>query len=352
MLANDLLTWYAAHGRDLPWRRTNDPYAIWVSEIMLQQTQVDTVLPYYERFMVRFPDAQALAKATQEEVLNLWEGLGYYARARNLHRAAGIIVERFSGQLPQTERELIELPSVGQYTAAALLAIAFDQDTLALEGNLRRVLTRLSDLHLDPRRPEGERKLRQYGLSLLPSGRASDFNQALMDLGALICTPRSPDCHICPLSNECLARKNGTQGELPLRRPKRPLPLRRAVAAVMFDNDNLLITRRPEGGLLGGLWGFPGGFTEDGESNRQVLSRVIKDQLNLDVEIHRSLAPLTHTYTHFRASLQPYICQVRTTSPHLRERDDVRWVKTNDLDSVPMGKLDRMLARGLEPLLI
>lgn len=348
MLSDNLLAWYAEHGRELPWRRTKDPYPIWVSEIMLQQTRVDTVLPYYARFMARFPTLAALADAPQEKVLKVWEGLGYYARARNLHRAARIIVDRFDGHLPPLERELKELPGVGRYTADALGAMAFDRDTLAVEGNLRRVLTRLFDLHLDPRHAAGEREVRRHGRSVLPTGKASEFNQALMDLGALICTPRAPACLECPIATHCLAYHNGTQEQLPIRKPKQPLPLRQAVAAVLHENASLLITRRPEGGLLGGLWGFPSGFKEHGESDRLALSRVVKDQLGLEFEVDRPMPALAHVYTHFRAALQPFICRARSTSRHLRERSDVRWVKAEELDSVPMGKLDRMLATELD----
>lgn len=348
MLSHDLLAWYADHRRDLPWRHTNDPYSIWVSEIMLQQTRVDTVLPYYKRFMARFPTAAALANATQEEVLKLWEGLGYYARARNLHRAAQIIVDRFDGHLPPLERELDRLPGIGRYTADALGAIAFDRDVLALEGNLRRVITRLFDLHLDPRLPEGEREIRRLGLTVMPPGRASEFNQALMDLGALICTPRAPACVECPIATHCIAHHNGTQEQLPFRKPRPPLPLRQSVAAVLHENERLLITRRPEAGLLGGLWGFPGGFITNGESNPLALSRVVKDQLGLEIVVDRPMPALSHTYTHFRAALQPFTCRVRSSSRHLRERGDVRWVKVEELDNVPMGKLDRMLATELE----
>lgn len=347
MLSDNLLAWYGEHGRDLPWRQTRDPYAIWVSEIMLQQTRVETVLPYYQRFMDRYPTVEALAETSLEEVLKLWEGLGYYARARNLHQASRIVVDHFGGELPASEQELAVLPGIGRYTVDALGAIVFHRDTLALEGNLRRVLTRLFDIHLDPRRPEGERELRQRGMSALPAGRASEFNQALMDLGALICTPRSPACDACPLTADCLAFQNATQEELPIRRPKAPLPLRQAVAAVLHENDNLLIARRPEGGLLGGLWGFPGGFQEAGESNRLALQRVVKEQLGLEIEVELPLLPLTHAYTHFRVDLQPYVCQVRSNSGHLHERDDVRWVKVPDLDNVPMGKLDRLLTSEL-----
>ncbi len=350
MLSDNLLAWYAEHGRDLPWRRTRDPYAIWVSEVMLQQTRVETVLPYYLRFMDQYPTVESLAGARLEEVLKLWEGLGYYARARNLHRASRIIADRFGGELPTSEVELAALPGIGRYTADALGAIVFHRDALALEGNLRRVLARLFDIHLDPRRPEGERELRHRGRSILSGGRASEFNQAFMDLGALVCTPRSPACNACPLAADCLAFQNGTQEELPFRQPKGPLPLRQEVAAVLHENDNLLISRRPEEGLLGGLWGFPSGYKEAGESNQLALRRVVKEQLGLEIEVELLLSPLVHAYTHFRVDLQPYTCQVRSNSGHLREREDVRWVKAQELQDVPMGKLDRMLASELEKM--
>jgi A/G-specific adenine glycosylase len=348
MLSDNLLAWYAEYGRDLPWRRTSDPYAIWVSEIMLQQTRVETVLPYYLRFMDRYPTVEVLAEATLEEVLKLWEGLGYYARARNIHQASRIVVDRFGGDLPESEQELAALPGIGRYTADALGAIVFHRDMLALEGNLRRVLTRLFDIHLDPRRPEGERELRQSGMFILPAGKASEFNQALMDLGALICTPRSPACDACPLAAECLAFHNGTQEELPVRQPRGPLPLRLAVAAVLHENDNLLISRRPERGLLGGLWGFLSGYKEAGESNQLALQRVVKEQLGLEIEIELPLPLFSHAYTHFRVDLQPFTCKGRSGSGHLREQEDVRWVKALELADVPMGKLDRMLASELE----
>lgn len=208
--------------------------------------------------MARYPTVEALAEASLEEVLVLWEGLGYYARARNLHKAARIVVERFGGDLPTSEKDLAQLPGIGRYTSDALGAIVFHRDTLALEANLRRVFTRIFDLHFDPGRPDGERELRKRGMAILPTGRASEFNQALMDLGALLCTPRSPTCDACPLAGDCLAFQNGTQEQLPIRQPRGPLPHRQAVAAVVREGDNLLISRRPESGLLGGLWGFPG----------------------------------------------------------------------------------------------
>ncbi len=344
-LAKDLLAWFAKSGRDLPWRRTPDPYAIWVSEVMLQQTRVETALPYYERFMERFPDVQSLAAASEEELLRLWEGLGYYSRARHLHQAANQVVARFGGRIPESPDRLQELPGIGRYTAAAIAAIAFGQDTLALDGNLRRVLARLFDIHLDPRAPDGARELQRRAAAILPRGRASEFNQGLMDLGALICKPRAPACPSCPLARYCLARRRGTQEQLPVRTPGRSIPDRLAVAAVWVENGKVLIRRNPSKGLLAGLWGFPGGLLAEGEDERVGLRRLIEQQLEIQIRLGDPLPRLKHSYSHFRVTLQPFACQL--VGRKLRERAGYRWVKVQDLRALPMGRLDRQLADRL-----
>ncbi len=313
---------------------------------MLQQTQVETVLPYYERFMRRFPNVETLAKARLEEVLQVWEGLGYYSRARHLHQSANLVVDRFGGKLPRSTELLEQLPGIGRYAAAAIAAIAYGQDTLALEGNLRRVLARLFDLHLDPRSPEGERKLRQLGDSILPHGEASDFNQAMMDLGALICKPRAPACMVCPVARHCLARRRGTQHQLPVRTSRGPLAQRQAVAAVWQLNGRVLVRRNPTKGLLGGLWSFPGGLLEEGETPLAGLRRLTDQQLGIAVQVGSSLSPLKHTYSHYKVTLQPYRCQF--ASRQLRERKDTRWIDLTELRKLPMGKLDRRLADELQ----
>jgi A/G-specific adenine glycosylase len=344
-LTKDLLAWFVESGRDLPWRRTLDPYAIWISEVMLQQTQVETALPYYERFMERFPDVHSLAAASEEELLRLWEGLGYYTRARHLHQAANQVVARFGGRIPESPDRLQELPGVGRYTAAAVASIAFGQDTLALDGNLRRVLARLFDIHLDPRSPAGGRELQRRAAAILPRGKASEFNQGLMDLGALICKPRAPDCPSCPLARYCLARRRGTQEQLPVRPPRRSIPDRLAVAAVWEENGKLLIRRNPSGGLLAGLWGFPGGLLAEGEDERAGLRRLIEQQLEIQIRLGDPLPRLKHSYSHFRVTLQPFRCQA--AGRRLRERAGTRWVGVEQLGRLPMGRLDRRLAERL-----
>ncbi len=355
-IAGKLLAWYREHARPLPWRRTQDPYAIWVAEVMLQQTRVEAVRPYYQAFLRRFPTSEALAEAPLDAVLRVWEGMGYYARARNLHRAAQLVVERHAGELPSERKQLLALPGIGEYTAAALRSIAFGADELALEGNLRRVLSRLFEMRQDPRSPAGSQELQRLGESILPPGRSSEFNQALMDLGATVCTPRSPSCEQCPLNDDCQAYRHGTQAELPQRRPRAELPLRQAVAAIWELDGKVLIERLPPDGLLGGLWAFPGGFLERSESPVEGLRRTLADRHGIQLLEYLALPSLEHSFTHFRLRLYPYHCQatIKTGATDgndppraVRETDDLLWVEPRRLEHYPMGKLDRQLAAEL-----
>jgi A/G-specific adenine glycosylase len=344
-LGDSLLAWYADYQRDLPWRRTHDAYAVWVSETMLQQTKVETVIPYYVRWMRRFPTVQAVARASEQEVLRHWEGLGYYARARSLHRAARRITAEFGGRLPHTRSELIQLPGIGPYSASAIAAIAYGEPEIALDGNLRRVLSRLLDYASDPRAPEGERYLREQAVRWIPAGRAGDFNQALMDLGAMICTPGRPACERCPLQTKCVAQQRGTQALRPLRPGRKPIPGHIAAAAVIRRGRAVLLARRPPGGLLGGLWEFPGGKAEAGESIDQTLRRELREELAVDVELLGSLGCYEHTYTHFRISVYAFECRLRGGRPKRLEHTDLRWVLPEALRRYPMGRIDRQIAR-------
>jgi A/G-specific adenine glycosylase len=244
--AKRLLDWYARHQRPLPWRRTRDPYRLWVSEIMLQQTQVETVKPYYARWLRRFPTLKALAAAPQQEVLAAWEGLGYYARARNLHRAAQTVMREHAGRIPATVEGLLTLPGIGRYTAGAIASLAFGADAAVLDGNVKRVLARAFDYAEDVKSPRGERDLWALAESLVPSGRAGDYNQALMDLGATICTPRSPACRICPLLGLCLAQRRGVQLERPVVKKRAALPRHTLAAGVIRRRGRVHLLQRPE----------------------------------------------------------------------------------------------------------
>jgi len=341
-LAKALLPWFRAKGRRLPWRGVSDPYAVWISEIMLQQTRVETVLSYYTRWMARFPTIRSVAAAPLHQVLRLWEGLGYYRRAVNLHRAAKVIQQEHGGRLPESLEQLRRLPGVGRYTAAAIASLAFGQDQVALDGNLRRVLARYYDLEFDPRSPEGEHWLLAKARRAQPPGESAAFNQGLMDLAASVCTPRKPACAACPLRSGCLAFRRGVQAERPVRRPRRPMPQRRAVAAVVLREDAALLVRRDSGGLLGNLWGFPESELRSGETGRAAVRRAIKELLGVPVRVGRALPAHEHRYTHFEVTREAYVCRLAGEVPR---RPGLRWVRRQALSRYPMGKLDRTLAR-------
>ncbi len=346
-VAQVLLTWYAKHARDFPWRRQRDPYAVWVSEVMLQQTRAETVVPYYSRWMDRFPTVEALAAASRDEVLGLWEGLGYYRRAHNLHQAARLLVAEYGGELPGEVDKLRLLPGIGPYTAAAIAAIAFNQDVIAIDGNLRRVISRLIDLAIDPRSPEGERQLRSWASGELPLGQSSKFNQALMDLGAMVCVPRTPNCSACPLARSCLALQRGVQDERPVRTPKKPIPHITAVAAVLRCDEHVFIGRRPEGVLLGGLWEFPGGKPEPEESLKACLRREMGEELGVEIDVGVKLGVFNHAYTHFRVTVHAFECKLKGGEPQALEHSEVRWVSPERLREYPMGKIDRAIAHTI-----
>lgn len=346
--AERLLAWYAQHQRRLPWRQTRDPYAIWIAEVMLQQTRVETVIPYYQRWMQRFPGVASLAAAEQQQILQAWEGLGYYRRAHHLQQAARIIVEQFAGRFPHTAAQLRQLPGIGDYTAAAIAAIAFDADEIALDGNLRRVFARLLDLPSDPRTPEGERAVRAHAVQLLPPGQAALFNQALMDLGSLICTPRKPACQRCPLLGDCQACANATQELRPLRKARPPIPHHIVVAGVIRRRSRLLLGQRPEDGLLGGLWEFPGGKLEPGEPLGVALQRELREELGVAAQPAAQIGTYQHAYSHFRVTLHALECRLPAgEEPQALEHRQLRWVTLDELSDLPMGKIDRAIARDL-----
>jgi A/G-specific adenine glycosylase len=342
-----LLAWFRKSARPMPWRGINDPYAIWVSEIMLQQTRVETVIPYFQNWMMRFPTIEVLAMASEQDVLSLWEGLGYYSRARNLHRAARKVVENHGGELPRDLDLLRCLPGVGVYTAAAIASLAFGMDIAAVDGNIRRVISRLFDVTEVADSPAGKKKLQSLADEHLPEGRAGDYNQALMDLGATICLPRKPDCRNCPVAKFCLALANGTQEERPVMKPKPEVPHVTVTAAVIQREDEVLLAQRPSNGLLGGMWEFPGGKQEPGESLSACLEREIREELGVGIQVGVEIGVFRHAYTHFRVTLHAFICSLDGNMPRAIEVQDVRWVELGELEKYPMGKIDRQIAKIL-----
>ena len=332
----------------MPWRDYRDPYAVWVSEIMLQQTRVETVIPYFEKWMKLFPDVKALAKASEQEVLNAWEGLGYYSRARNLYKAAKIIASKFNGQLPRDLADLRSLPGIGRYTVGAIASIAFKMDEPTLDGNLRRVFSRLYDVTEFADSPAGEKILWEYAAQNLPKGKAGDYNQALMDLGATICLPKNPKCLLCPLLAICKARENGTQELRPVLRPRKQVPQYIHAAGVIIERGRVLISQRPVDGLLGGMWEFPNGrvVLKGGEKDgpAKELVKVLNAAYRIKVRKNEALGIVQHAYTHFKVTVHAFRC----TSVSIPKNKNLKWVKISELDDYPMGKVDRQIARKIK----
>jgi A/G-specific adenine glycosylase len=343
-LGASLCAWYRDNARDLPWRRTRDPYAVWVSEIMLQQTRVETVIPYYLRFLERFPTVDALAGASQEEVLRVWEGLGYYSRGRSLHAAARQIVGA-GGGFPTTMEGWCALPGVGRSTAGAIAAISQGISAPILDGNVRRVLTRLLAVSAPPSDPVVEKILWHAAETLTPGDDAATYTQAIMELGATCCTPRRPDCDACPWGDECGARALGLCEDLPIKRQRGVLPHHQEVAVVLRCTGRVLLARRPQRGLLAGLWGFPRDRVGAAEKPHAAARRLARESVD---GVTPALAPLTeidHAYSHFRITLYAYAGDLGACDPPAGA--DQCWVPLRDVDAYPMPKTDTAIVAAL-----
>jgi A/G-specific adenine glycosylase len=343
-----LLAWAETGLRDLPWRRDRTPYRVWVSEIMLQQTRVETVIPYFNRWMTAFPTIEALAEADLGEALKCWEGLGYYARCRHLCRAAQIVVQEYGGNLPTSQEALLALPGIGPYTVGAILSLAFGQDAAVLDGNVRRVLSRLYAIDDHPEDARARRLLRQrmwsLAKALVPTGQAGQFNEALMDLGATVCTPRGPRCPHCPLNELCRAYAAGDPEGYPPPRRRAPTPHYDVTAGIVWRSGQVLIAQRPLDGLLGGLWEFPGGKREPDETLVECLHRELREELDIEVQVGQQLTVIRHAYTHFRITVYAFECRYRSTEdPVALEVDDWRWVTLDELDDYALPVVDRKI---------
>lgn len=343
--------WYRENARDLPWRRTRDPYTIWLSEVMLQQTRVSTVIPYFERWLERFPTVTALAAADIDDVLKLWEGLGYYRRARSFHAAAATVVSEHDGVVPREPGEFARLPGVGPYTTAAVMSIAFDHDLAVVDGNVRRVLARWVALDEDPRSGGGARLVDQLAQQLLPPGTAAVHNQAVMELGALVCSPRSPLCQDCPLRDECRAFATGRPERYPILPKRAPVPHVDVAVGIVLDGDRVLVDRRPYDAMLGGLWEFPGGKVEEAETPEQALHRELAEELALAVEIVASLPAVRHAYSHFRVTLYPFVCRATEALPVVAEGPETRWCTLDELGDLAMPKANHKVLGHLRAYL-
>lgn len=332
-----LLGWYRRNRRRLPWRATRDAYPVWISEVMLQQTTVKAALPYYERFLERFPTLASLAVAREEEVLALWSGLGYYHRARNLVRGARHVLTRHAGEFPRTLEAALAVPGVGLYTASAVLSIAHGLALPVVDGNVRRVLARLFAL----RGPRWRREAPYYNLAgeLLDDRSPGDFNQALMELGATVCTPRAPACPACPLARRCQARAEGLQAALPEARPRRRAEPVRVAAAIVHRGDRVLLVRRPEGRLLGRLWELPQTALESGPPPE--LARELRERHGLELRVGPLVARARHAITFRRIVLEAYAATLRRRPP--ADADRFRWAAPDELVALPLSSMTRKL---------
>jgi A/G-specific adenine glycosylase len=349
VLTGRLLDWYAREKRNLPWRRTRDPYRIWVSEIMLQQTQVETVIPFYRRFMKAFPTIRDLANSSSADVLKIWENMGYYARARNLRAAARDVVARFDGKFPVTREAILSLPGIGPYTAGAIMSIAFGKPETAVDGNVCRVFSRLFAIEEPVDKPSARKLIKDIAQDLLPAGKAGDFNQALMDLGATLCIPKGPSCGRCPVADLCMARSKGLQNMLPAKSKKRTQPHKEAAAAVIRRGGKLLVVQRPEKGLLGGLWKLPGGFRVDGEGLHPGLARHVREEVGIEIGIGEEVASVDHVYTHFRVTIHAFRCHPLNGARPARNRAGWRWMDEEEISRAAFSKADRKILSTVFP---
>ncbi len=332
-LTSTLLQWFDQHQRDLPWRRTYHPYHIWVSEIMLQQTQVDRVIDYFNRWINRFPDIVTLAKADEDELLHAWEGLGYYSRVRNLHKAAKTIIADH-GQLPTDYKNLLDLPGIGPYTAGAIMSIAYNQDYPVVDANIERLFSRLYDIASPIKSKENKALIWQKAKELLPSGKSRLFNQAMMELGALVCLPKKPHCLTCPLSLHCLAYKHDSVDERPVLPPKKKTIFIEMATGILVKDGKVLIQKRKADDVWANLWEFPGGRLKDGESPSQAVTREFFEETELRIVPHTNITSVNHSYMHYRVTLHGFLCTLSGSDhsePALHAAQENKWVSWDEL---------------------
>ncbi|CAN5304245.1 A/G-specific adenine glycosylase [soil metagenome] len=343
-----LVEWYQRNKRDMPWRNTSDPYRIWISEIMLQQTRVDTVIPYYERFLDAFPAVEDLAEADQQQVLKLWEGLGYYSRARNMHKAAMEVINKLDGVIPDTYKELIKLKGVGPYTAAAISSIAYKEKRAVVDGNVIRVLSRYYGIKDDIRRSAVKNEIQELADAIIPEDYPGDFNQAVMELGATVCTPKNPDCAYCPLSVNCFAFNSVETEIIPYKSPKKKVPHHQIGVGIITDRKGrLLIALRPDDVMLGGLWEFPGGKQKADESIKQTVSRELEEELDVEVKVNNKFMEVKHAYSHFKITLHAYWCTIEFGTPKPKSSSALEWVTIEEINKFPFPKANKMLIEKL-----
>lgn len=332
----------------MPWRDCGDPYKIWVSEIMLQQTRVDQATPYFNRFIEYFPTVDDLADADQQEVLKVWEGLGYYSRARHLHAAAKLVVDKFYGKVPDNWDDITELKGVGPYTASAVLSIAYQKKHAVVDGNVIRVLSRYIGIEDDVRNSSTKNTIQDAADELISDERPGDFNQAVMELGAMVCTPSTPNCKECPVQTNCVACKTARTEDIPYKSSAKKRPHHQiGVGIIMNEDEEVLIALRPDDVMLGGMWEFPGGKQEYGEEMEETVKRELNEELDIDISITRSFMKLDHAYSHFKITMHAYLCKLENGTPKPKRSQEIRWIAIDELGDYPFPKANRKLTEKL-----
>ncbi|MFH0879497.1 MAG: A/G-specific adenine glycosylase [Lentisphaerota bacterium] len=344
-----LLRWFKANQRKFPWRRSRTAYRVWISEMMLQQTRADQVIPYFNRFVKKFPGLRRLAGASRQEVLKLWEGLGYYSRARRIHEAAIYLCAERQGRFPRTLEGLRSLPGIGPYSAAAIGSLALGIDLAVVDGNVIRVVSRLLAFSGSPQSRAGRQVIQATVDALLIPGRAGLFNEAMMELGALCCVPRKPTCPVCPFRKVCRAFLQGDPEAYPLRVKKPRVPHKIVGAGVVVNRKgDLLIARRKDDAMLGGLWEFPGGTLEKGETIRQCIARELKEEMGIETRIGGRLVTVRHAYSHFTIDLHAYWAVIRKGNPQCIHCADFAWVSVEEMASYPFSRADLKIIEELK----
>ena len=336
MISQQLLGWYSLNKRILPWRETKDPYKIWISEIMLQQTQVATVIPYYEKWMKSFPNIEALAQADYNNVLKHWEGLGYYSRCRNIHATA----KSLNGKLPETFNELIKLPGIGEYTAKTILAIAYDKQEVGVDTNLERVGFRL--LGLKKKSKFNNNRVKKYLENIQDKAKPGDFNQALMDLGSSLCQAKAVDCMPCPITAGCKASTNDDPLKYPEMKKNKPVPTVNVAVCIIIYKSKLLLMQRPKDKMLGGLWEFPGGKIKKGETKEDAVIREVFEETHLNINNPKYLGEVKHQYSHFKVKISLFQHNIKDIS-NLKIKEKYLWTTIKGLDNLALPKANHKM---------
>jgi A/G-specific adenine glycosylase len=349
-ISNQLLGWFARNKRPLPWRMDCSPYNIWISEVMLQQTRVETVIPYYLRWLQRFPDVEAVAEAPEDDILKHWEGMGYYSRAQNIQKTARILVSECAGEFPIDHQAILKLPGIGPYTAGAIMSLAFNQDYPAVDGNVERVLARVFDIKTPVKERATRALIGMLAQGLSPQGEARNFNQALMELGAVLCTPKNPLCSACPVDHFCASLRLAIVRDRPVPAKKKGTVPVEAALGILVRKGHIFIQKRGGSGLMPGLWEFPGGKIRAGESPEQALVREFSEELGIKIHPLHKIGVIKHQYTSFRVTLHCFLCRAsdERQEPVLRGAVASRWVTTEEIAQFPFPAANGKLLKRLQ----